>query len=120
MVSKAGVCAFTAIAGYELSEYKINVNAVAPGTILTGMTKDYDLIPGLKEAYARETPIGRLGEPDDIAATVLFLSSNDSDYICGQTIYVCGGSTLRGANIYDFAKLLKEKSKTREKERNIS
>ena len=119
MVSKTGVSAFTTIAGYELSEHQINVNAIAPGTIQTGMIKDYDLIPGLKDAYASQTPIGRLGEPEDIAAAVLFLSSKGSDYICGQTLFVCGGSTLRGADIFDLAKQLQEKSETRDKERNL-
>ncbi len=119
MVSKTGVSAFTTIAGYELSEHQINVNAIAPGTIQTGMIKDYDLIPGLKDAYASQTPIGRLGEPEDIAAAVLFLSSKASDYICGQTLFVCGGSTLRGADIFDLAKQLQEKSETRDKERNL-
>ena len=119
MVSKAGVNAFTTIAAYELAEHKINVNAIAPGTIQTGMLKDYDLIPGLKEAYASQTPALRLGEPEEIAAAVLFLSSSDSDYIMGQTLFICGGSTLRGANIYDLAKELRKQSPTMEKERKL-
>ncbi|MFH1092424.1 MAG: SDR family oxidoreductase [Pseudomonadota bacterium] len=119
MVSKAGVNAFTTIAALELADHNINVNAIAPGTIQTGMIKDYDLIPGLKQLYAEATPLKRLGEPEDIAAAALFFCSRDSDYITGQTLFICGGSTLRGADIYPLAKDLREKSQTMEKERKL-
>jgi 3-oxoacyl-[acyl-carrier protein] reductase len=90
--SKAGISGFTKAAALELAPYKINVNAVAPGTILTpgesGMM-DKDAINHLIQAI----PERRMGKPVDIAETVAFLASDCSSYITGQTIIVDGGYT---------------------------
>ncbi|MBU1988060.1 MAG: SDR family oxidoreductase, partial [Nanoarchaeota archaeon] len=90
--AKAGIVGFTKAAALELAQYKINVNAVAPGVILT---------PGVKEGTSKEQidtlirtiPEKRAGKPADIAATVVFLTSDLSEYITGQTIVVDGGFT---------------------------
>ena len=90
--SKGGIEGFTMAAALDLAQYKINVNAVAPGAILT---------PGTKEGLDKETtthliqaiPEKRMGKPVDIAETVAFLASDASDYITGQTIVVDGGYT---------------------------
>ena len=88
--AKAGIVGFTKAAALELAPFKINVNAVAPGVILT---------PGVKEgtskkqidSLVRTIPEKRAGKPADIAETVVFLCSAASSYITGQTIVVDGG-----------------------------
>jgi 3-oxoacyl-[acyl-carrier protein] reductase len=90
--SKGGIEGFTMAAALDLAQYKINVNAVAPGAILTPGTKK-----GLdKKATAnliQAIPEKRMGKPIDIAETVAFLASDASEYITGQTIVVDGGYT---------------------------
>ena len=73
----------------EYSKKNININCVSPGFIKTAMTDKID--DKHKEFIISKIPSGRLGEPDDIANTVLFLSSNQSNYINGETIHVNGG-----------------------------
>ncbi len=87
--SKAGVIGLTKTAAKELASRNINVNAVAPGYIKTDMTKD--LPEQAKEAFMMVTPLQRPGSPEDVASTVFFLCSPDSDYITGQVINVDGG-----------------------------
>lgn len=90
--SKAGVIGFTKALAKELAPSNINVNAVAPGTVATDMCGGFDeeTIEMIKE----ETPAGRLGTPDDIAETVLFLAGKGADYITGQVIGVNGGMVI--------------------------
>lgn len=92
--SKGGVNAFVRALALELAKNKINVNAVAPGAIDTPGAST-----GSNEEAKKQTimaiPWGRMGTPEDIANAVLFLSSQESDYITGQTIVVDGGYTLR-------------------------
>ena len=87
--SKAGMLGLMRSLALELANKKINVNAVAPGTI------DTDLIAGyseeLRKKRIQEIPLNRIGTPDDIANTCLFLASHLSDYITGETINVNGG-----------------------------
>lgn len=91
--SKGGVNGLTRALALELAKQKICVNAVAPGAINTPGAS------GGSEETKKQTlamiPLDRMGEPEDIAATVVFLASNDADYITGQTIIVDGGWTLR-------------------------
>lgn len=91
--SKAGVIVFTKSLALELAPYGINVNAVAPGIIDTEMPRRL-----LDEKYistrARGNPLGRLGTPQDVADAVLFLVSEESSYITGQTLYVNGGDLM--------------------------
>ena len=95
--SKAGIMGLTATLSIELGPFGVNVNAVAPGYIATAMTdataRRIGLDPEeLKAAAAGETPVRRVGEPEDIAATVAFLAADESSFISGQTIQVNGGA----------------------------
>ncbi len=91
--SKAGVIALTKSVAKELAGRGVNVNAVAPGFIRTAMT---DAIPELeKNNMINAIPMKRLGEPEDIANTVLYLSSDLASYVTGQTIIVDGGLVMQ-------------------------
>ncbi|MCX7614950.1 MAG: SDR family oxidoreductase, partial [Clostridiales bacterium] len=87
--SKAAVIGFTKALAKELGPSNIQVNCVAPGVISTDMNRDLneDTILELKES----TPLGVLGSPEDIANTILFLASDQSDFITGQVISPNGG-----------------------------
>ncbi len=90
--SKAGIIALTKTAAKELASRNINVNAVAPGFIQTEMTDNLPL--ELKEKMKEVIPLKRFGVPDDVANVCLFLASEDSNYITGQTIVVDGGMVM--------------------------
>ncbi len=90
--SKAGVIGLTKTLARELATRGITVNAVAPGFIQTAMT---DKIPeDIKKKMLEQIPLGKLGQPEDIAASVLFLASPAADYITGQVINVNGGMLM--------------------------
>ena len=84
--SKAGVICFTKALAKELAPFGINVNCIAPGVIDTEMTQAFP-----REEMAKTIPLRKLGEPQDVADAVLFLVSQESKYITGQTISVNGG-----------------------------
>ena len=87
--AKAGVEAFTKSLAKEVGKRDITINAVAPGFISTDMTKNND---GVNSEYLiKEIPLGRFGEPEEVASLVYFLCSPDSSYITGQTIHINGG-----------------------------
>lgn len=90
--SKGGIIALTKTAARELAARNINVNAVAPGFIQTEMTAK--LPEDLREKMQAQIPLGKLGEPIDVAQACLFLVSSDADYITGQTIVVDGGMVM--------------------------
>jgi len=91
--SKAGVIAFTKSCAKELARRNISVNAIAPGFIKTRMT---EAIPEeIKDNYLKLIPLGRFGEPGDVANLVVFLSSDKASYITGQTICVDGGMVMQ-------------------------
>lgn len=92
VASKAGVIGFTKSSAKELASRNITVNAVAPGFISTDMTDK--LNEKQKEAILTQVPLKKIGSPADIAKTILFLSSPDSDYITGQIIKVDGGMVM--------------------------
>jgi NAD(P)-dependent dehydrogenase (short-subunit alcohol dehydrogenase family) len=97
--AKAGVMALTASAALEYGPV-IRVNAVAPGMIRTNLTKPLlDGLPDEVERYLRTTPMGRVGDPEDVADVVLFLCSDMARFVTGQTLVVDGGMTLHGAGV---------------------
>jgi len=87
--SKAGIIGFTKSVAKELGSRNIRCNAIAPGFILTEMTEN--LPPDVKTEWIGKIPLKRGGTPEDVANTALFLASDLSSYISGQTIHVCGG-----------------------------
>ena len=89
--SKGGVTAMTEELALELSPKGINVNAIAPGVIETPMVEALLSDEATKQGILARTPKGRLGKPRDIAATAVFLASNEADYITGVTLFVDGG-----------------------------
>ena len=87
--SKAGIVAMSKSLAIEYAKKNININCISPGFIKTAMTDKID--EKFKEVIVSKIPSARLGEPDDIANAVLFLSSDQSNYINGETIHVNGG-----------------------------
>jgi len=87
--SKAGIVAMSKSLALEYAKKNININCISPGFIKTAMTDNID--EKFKEIIVSKIPSARLGEPEDIANAVLFLSSNLSDYINGETLHVNGG-----------------------------
>jgi NAD(P)-dependent dehydrogenase (short-subunit alcohol dehydrogenase family) len=93
-VSKAAVQALTRSAAIDLGRHRIRVNAVAPGVVDTPIAELVVHNPTLAPAYLRTIPLGRFGEPRDIADGVLFLASDEASYITGQMLVIDGGQTL--------------------------
>jgi 3-oxoacyl-[acyl-carrier protein] reductase len=87
--SKAGIVAMSKSLAIEYAKKNININCISPGFIKTAMTDKID--DKFKEVIVSKIPSARLGEPDDIANAVLFLSSDQSNYINGETLHVNGG-----------------------------
>ncbi len=88
--SKAGIIALTKVTARELGAKNVCCNAIAPGFITTDMTKDLDS----SEEFLKSIPRGRLGSPEDVANLAVFLSSEMSDYITGETIRIDGGLAI--------------------------
>jgi 3-oxoacyl-[acyl-carrier protein] reductase len=91
--AKAGVIGFTRSVAREVGSRGITANAVAPGFILTEMTAS--LPDSVREAALGQTPVGRLGEPEDVAFAVAFLCSEEASFITGQVLSVDGGMVMR-------------------------
>lgn len=89
--SKGGIIAMTRALALELSPRGINVNAIAPGVIKTAMTEDLLEDEEVSEQMLANTPIGRFGEPKDIASAAVYLASEESDFVTGETMFVEGG-----------------------------
>jgi 3-oxoacyl-[acyl-carrier protein] reductase len=94
--AKAGLQGFTKTLAIELGRFGITANAVAPGFIVTDMTAATAARIGVdfeefQKAMAAETPVQRIGRPEDIAATVSFLVREEAGFVSGQVIYVAGG-----------------------------
>ena len=97
--SKAAVAALTASAALEYGP-TIRVNAVSPGMIRTTMTAPmFEFMPDQEERFVTGTPVGRVGEPEDIADVVVFLCSDLARFVTGQNIVVDGGLTLHGSGV---------------------
>ena len=87
--SKAAVIGFTKALAKEVAPSNIQVNCITPGIIATAMNADFS--PETMESLIKDTPLGRLGSPEDVAEIILFLASEKADFITGQVIGVDGG-----------------------------
>jgi glucose 1-dehydrogenase len=90
-VSKGGINQLTKVMALSLAPYGIRVNAIGPGSIMTEMLASVNADPAAKNRILSRTPLGRIGEPSEIASIAAFLVSDDASYITGQTIYADGG-----------------------------
>jgi glucose 1-dehydrogenase len=90
-VSKGGVSQLTKVMALSLAPYGIRVNAIGPGSIMTDMLASVNSNPEAKARILSRTPLGRIGEPSEIATIASFLASDAASYITGQTIFADGG-----------------------------
>jgi 3-oxoacyl-[acyl-carrier protein] reductase len=90
--SKAGLTGFARVLAAEVADHGVTVNCVAPGRIASEMTSAID--PATNAALAAAIPAGRMGRPEEVAATVAFLASDDAGYLTGASIDVNGGSFM--------------------------
>lgn len=93
-ISKGGIENLTRTLALEYADRGIRVNAVGPGAIVTPINKAWIDNPQARAEVESHIPMGRAGEPEEIASVFAFLASNEASYITGQTIFACGGLTL--------------------------
>ena len=94
--AKAGIQGLAKTLAIELGRFNVRVNCVAPGFIAThddpaDGRPDRCLLRGLPDGVAEQTPLGRVGQPEDVSGVIAFLCSDDAAYVTGQVIYVRGG-----------------------------
>lgn len=92
--SKAAVAHFTKALALDWAKYGVRVNAIAPGLMITPMTEEVRRDEARIQRYLGRIPAGRLGVPEDLAGLTVFLASDASEYVVGQTIIVDGGWTI--------------------------
>lgn len=90
-VSKGGIAQLTKVMALALAPHGIRVNAIGPGSIMTDILKAVATDREAKRRLLARTPLGRIGEADEIAAIAVFLASDDAGYVTGQTVYADGG-----------------------------
>jgi glucose 1-dehydrogenase len=90
-VSKGGLAQLTKVMALSLAPYGIRVNAIGPGSIMTDILKAVGTDREAKRRILARTPLGRIGEPDEIAGVAVFLASAAASYITGETVYADGG-----------------------------
>jgi glucose 1-dehydrogenase len=90
-VSKGGLNQLTKVMALSLAEHGIRVNGIGPGSINTRILKTVMTDEAARAKLLSRTPLGRIGEPEEIASVAAFLASDDASYITGQTIYADGG-----------------------------
>ena len=90
-VSKGGISQLTKVMALSLAPHGIRVNAIGPGSIMTDMLASVNNDPAARNRILSRTPMGRIGDPSEIASIAAFLASDDASYITGQTIYADGG-----------------------------
>jgi len=100
-VTKAGLIMLTKVMAKEWGQYKIRVNAIAPGVVKTRLSEALWKEPTKGEEAARSKALGYIGLPEDIAGAALFLASNASSYLTGETILVDGGESVGPAPVYN-------------------
>ena len=105
--AKAGVDMLTRVAADEWGQYGIRVNSVLPGLIKTDTAAPLTEDSASREGFIRQTPLARLGEPQDIARSVAFLLSDDAAFVTGQCLCVDGGLSLRGLPEPEHGRLLR-------------
>lgn len=94
-ISKAGVIMATKVMAVEWAQLKIRVNCIAPGNVHTRLGDSrFDAIPGYEEAMLKRTPMGRIADPDEIAGAMIYLASDASSFMTGETMVVDGGMLL--------------------------
>ena len=99
--AKAGIAQFTKVCAAEWGRYGIRANAIAPGSIRTPLTVDSGLLGGeMGREFLSRTPLGRIGETEDIAHVAAFLMSDESYWVTGVTLSVDGGQHIRGLHSY--------------------
>ena len=91
VVAKGGLAQLTKVEALALAPHGIRVNAIGPGSIGTEMVRQVNDDPEKQRALLSRTPLGRLGEPEEIASIAVFLATEDSGYVTGQTLYADGG-----------------------------
>ena len=90
-VSKGGLTQLTKVMALSLAPYGIRVNAIGPGSIMTDILKAVGTDREAKRRILSRTPLGRIGDPEEVASIAVFLAGRDSSYITGQTVYADGG-----------------------------
>lgn len=93
-ITKGGMKMLTKSLAYELAQYRINVNSISPGAILTDMNREVLSVPAYREKVLAKIPWRRIGDVQDLVGAAIFLSSAESDYVTGTTMYVDGGLLL--------------------------
>jgi NAD(P)-dependent dehydrogenase (short-subunit alcohol dehydrogenase family) len=93
--SKAGIVGFARECAREFAQYGIRVNTIIPGVFVTPMTDHARQNPDMMAKWEKEIPLGRLGDPREVADVVLFMCSNASSYMTGATVTVDGGKVMR-------------------------
>jgi dehydrogenase/reductase SDR family protein 4 len=101
-VTKAGLIMLTKVMAKEWGQYKIRVNAIAPGVVKTRLSEALWKAPAKGEEAARSKALGYIGLPEDIAGAALFLASDASSYLTGETILVDGGESVGPAPVYNI------------------
>jgi NAD(P)-dependent dehydrogenase (short-subunit alcohol dehydrogenase family) len=94
-VAKAGLAMLTVVAALELAPRRIRVNAVSPGFVDTPLTEGFKLVPGTLEEYIENTPLGRVGTPEEVADAVLFVCSQKASWMTGEVLDLNGGAHLK-------------------------
>jgi len=95
-ISKAGLIMLTQVLAQELGASNIQVNAIAPGVIKTRFSNVLWQTPSISQALEKHTPLGRLGEVEDVVGAALYLASPLSDYVTGAVLLVDGGMNVAG------------------------
>jgi len=93
--AKAAVAMLTKVAALELGRHGIRVNAIGPGLIHTPLTEGLRSNPAIYQGFIDNSPMGRAGEPEDVAQLAVYLASDASSLMTGQTLYIDGGQSLK-------------------------